>query len=442
MQRVRQFILICCLIPLLASTAAAQVSISSSDGDGRMRWMHSDGNDSYEVDAVGTVVFASDDSGIESISSGGYLTIKVEENGRRVALDVRPGSGGDLTYDYRVNGRRVDYDASARREIGKLLLMVIRESGINADVRVARILKKDGVKGVFDEIAEIRSGSSVGRYLTELVAQADMNTRELTHAADVAEHRIGSSGSLARFLRTSAPVFIADEGTYDGYFSALESISSSGDKTRTLMAVVEAEPGREGFVRTLRTAQGISSSGDKTRLLLSTLGHFPSDAVVRDLYFKTVGTISSSGDRSRLLRALLTEYEIDEQTAAMAFESAAGISSSGDKSRVLIQAAPYYTDTDAQRDQFFRAVNTISSSGDHARVLIALLDGGRLSDATLIEVLNSARGISSSGDASRVLQHAAPKVDSDAAVDAFLKAADSISSASDRGRALTALMDR
>jgi hypothetical protein len=109
---------------------------------------------------------------------------------------------------------------------------------------------------------------------------------------------------------------------------------------------------------------------------------------------------------------------------------------------VLVAAAPYYTGTETERTQFFRAVSAISSSGDHARVLIALLDSGNLEKATLLDLLESVRGISSSGDAARVLRKAAPLVSNDDdLVDAYLRAADSISSDGERGRALTALMN-
>ena len=430
------------LVLPLAIASAAQESSTTIRDNGHMRWTYSDGENRFDVQSEGEIVFGDDDRSILRVSDGGYITIRLTEGNRRVELDVRPGRNGAPVYDYSVNGRERAFDATAQREVGDLLLMVVRETGINAETRVARILRDSGPDGVFAEIEEIRSGSSVARYLTELVAQTNLDASRLNRAADVAVRRVSSSGSRARFLRTSAAAYMAVEETYEPYFGAVASIESSGDRTRTLMAVLEAEPNREAFAYLLDVASDISSSGDKTRLLMASLGRFPSDTAIREQYFRAVKTIPSSGDRSRLLQALLTEYEIDAGTASMAFDAAAGISSSGDKARVLTAAAPYYTDTDAEREAYFRAVSTISSSGDHARVLSALLDGRELSKATLLAVLHSIRGISSIGDAGRVLREAAPFVEDDDLVDAYLAAAESISSPGDRSRALAALIEQ
>lgn len=420
-----------------ATLAQSGVSISAKT---TMHWAHSDGHKGFEVNAFGEVIFLADDSGVARISEGGFLTIRVRKNGGTVYLDIRPGHDGSLTYDYRVDGRRVDYADADQRELADLFLMIIRETGMGASERVGRILRNDGVASVFTEIGQIESGSSVRRYLSALVEQGSLNGRELQRAARVAQNEIDSGGDRARFLRQTAASFMAEDDAVDAFFDAVSSVPSPGDKARTLRAALEAKPGRGAMLRLITEARAMKSSGDKTQVLMATIGYFSDDSAIRDAYFDAVETIDSPGNRSRLLISLLSEYEIDSETAELAFRNAAGIKSSGDKARVLIQAAPHYANTEAQRGYFFDAVGSISSSGDHARVLLALLGSENLGKATLMSLLKSVRDISASGDAARVLRGAAPYMSDDELVDAYLKAAETISAPRDRSRALTALM--
>ena len=421
-------------------TSNAQFT-SRTESDSEMHWAHSDDGHSFDVRTKGKVIFLDDDSGVKSISEGGFLKISVEEDGRHIELEVYAAAGGSLRYEYKLNHRRVEYSESVQKSLEDLFLYIIRETGIDVEDRVARILKEDGPSGVFEEIDAIESGSSVRRYLTQLVIQGELGSRNLNRAANVAGDRIFSSGDLARFLRTTLTYYLEEKDARSAFFELTGSIGSPGDRARVLMKVLELAPDDDAYSRLIAIAVTIESSGDKTRVLMAGLGVFPENDKVRKMYFDAVKTIGSSGDRSRLLRALLSEYEIDASTAGLAFDAAQSISGSGDKARVLMAAAANYTGSAEHRELFFKAVATISSSGDHARVLLSLLSEGNPGAETITEILRSTQRISSGGDAARVLISASEYVD-DPQVEAYLRAARQVSSAGDRSRVLKALMDQ
>lgn len=408
--------------------------------DGEMYWGHSDDDHSYSMTLEGDVVFKSDDSGIESLSRGGHVVLEAEEDGVRRKLKVENGRNG-LTFEYTVNGRRIEYTPAVERELESFFLFFIRESGVNAEARVARFLGEGGPDAVFSEIDVIESPSSVGKYARALVNVGDLNTRNLNRTVALVSDRISSSGDKARFARDVSEFYLANPGTYDAYFGLITSVGSSGDRSRVLLHLLAADLDREAWTRSIEAATSISSSGDKTRVLIGALGTYTDDARVRDLYFTAVESIDSSGDRSRLLRAALTELELDADTAERVYRAAAGISSNGDKARVLLAAVPFYSDTQDQREAFFEAVDAIGSAGDRSRVLLGLLADGQIGQAGLERLLSSVQGIHASGDASRVLVRAAPLVE-DEQVESYLAAAESIGASGDRSRALKALMDR
>ena len=344
--RVSAFIFILGLSLASAGVVTAQgrgtgsrTSIRSSDKDsGHVRWIHSDENGRFEVESEGDVSFLADDTGVEKISPGGYLRILSSVGRHDVSLRITPGAGGSLEYDYRIDGRRVEYDAAARRETAELFLRVIRETGINVDQRVARFLAEGGPGAVFAEVANIRSGSSVQRYLAALVSQGRLDSDDLARAAKVAEDRIASSGSRARFLSDVAPQYLNSEAQV-AYFDAIRSIDSSGDKARTLKAVLQESP-----------------NANSLRLVV-----------------EVANTIQSSGDHSRVLIELLDRDVLEPATTHAVLNSIRQINSSGDASRVLI-ASVRHVHSDELVDAYLSAAETIRSSGDRGRVLTAIMD--------------------------------------------------------------------
>ena len=405
--RVFRTLFVFCLAFLVFTPTSNAQFTSRTESDSEMHWAHSDDDHSFDVRTKGKVIFLDDDSGVKSITEGGVPKISFEEDGPHIELEVYATEGGHLRYEYKLNHRRVEYSESVHKSLEGLFLYIIRETGIDVEGRVARILKEDGPSGVFEEIDAIESGSSVRRYLTQLVIQGELGSRNLNRAANVAGDRIFSSGDLSRFLRMTLTYYLDEQDARSAFFDLTGSIGSSGDRARVLMKVLESGPDDDTYSRLIEVAV----------------------------------TIKSSGDRSRLLRALLSEYEIDALTASLTFDAAQSISGSGDKARVLMAAAANYTGSAEHRELFFKAMATISSSGDHARVLLSLLSEGNPGAETITEILRSTQRISSGGDAARVLINASEYVEDDQ-VEAYLRAARQVSSAGDRSRVLKALMDQ
>lgn len=425
----------------VATTASAQTTTRTSSSKGNMTWINSTDTEKFQVETEGEIVFRDDDSGVASISQGGILKASYQSAGKQWKLEVKPASNGSLTYQYEVDGKKMPYSASSQSDLAPFFLKIIRETGINAEVRVARILKNSGPEGIFREIEHIESGSSIVRYLIELVVQGQLNERDLIKTGELAQAEVKSSGDLSRFLMRTDSYFIEKPGARSTFFNVAESIPSSGDRARVLMGLYELSLDSSTHEQLVEVAATIPSSGDKTRVLIAGLDNFPESGKARTAYFKAAATIPSSGDQSRLLVALLSENDLDAESVRLSFDIVSSMSSSGDKARVLIKAAPMYNNSPQHRDHFFKAVSTIPSSGEHARVLIALLEENTPNASTVESILESVTHISSSGDATRVLVRTAKYINDDQ-VNTYLEAANTVGSQGDRGRALKALMDR
>ncbi len=347
-------------------------NISMNRNDGSMRWIRSNDDSRLEVESDGEIRFLDDDSGIQSISSGGYFRMIFTDRDSDIRLEVRPTRGGGLEHVYRLEGRELAYDDDARQTLQPIFLTIVRETGLYVNERVARILREGGVSAVLSEVEQIESGSAVARYLTATIEQADPRESELSQIAELAQARIASSGTRARFLGSAAPKYLAHEASLPAYFDAIRTIQSSGDKTRTLTAIVEADPGARTISMVLDVASTIRSSGDRSRLLIAAAPHYTDTQAHRVPFFEAVSTIPSSGDHARVLRAILAHDDLSEATLQAILESVKSISSSGDASRVLIAAAGQI-EGERLVDAYLSAADTIGSSGDRSRVLAAIM---------------------------------------------------------------------
>lgn len=395
---------------------------------------------SLSVKVDGVIEFTDDDRDVKSLSPGGHF--RMEEgawlSGRR--YDVKADSVGNLTKIYSVGSSVKPLDSEGHEWLGRLLPQIIRDSGIGAVARVARILRQGGPQAVINEIGLIHSDGSKRIYLEQLFSQATLNTDQLTESAKLIRG-ISSDGDKARILVD------VDEKYFTGelrphLFEAVESISSDGDKRKVLSDILKKDAGSgDTLFGVTRAAKHISSDGDKAAVLIEMAGPYRDNGGLGMAYFEAVKSISSDGDHARVLSTLLAAHGDDRDTVARVLGSAGKISSDGDKARVLKEAVARYSADEPFRKAFIDAANSISSDGDHQQVLVALVHREGIDTPTIDEIAKSAQRISSDGDKARVLVELLG-VNVEAARGDYFAAADSIQSDGDHSHVLMDLLDK
>jgi beta-lactamase regulating signal transducer with metallopeptidase domain len=388
----------------------------------------------------GVIEFTDDDRDIKMLSPNGRFRLEEGRWFSSRSYDVKADSAGNLTKTYSVGWTTKPLDDEARAWLGHILPQVIRDSGIGAGPRVARILRQGGPQAVISEIALIHSDGSRRVYLELLFSQTTLNTTQLRNTAKLIRE-ISSDGDKAHVIMAVDDKYFTSE-LRPYIFEATESVSSDGDKRRVLSDFVSKDGGSgDTLVSVAKAAKHISSDGDKAEVLIEVAESYRVTDELRAAYFQAVNSISSDGDHARVLLKLLAKHGDDGDTLTRLLRSAEKISSDGDKARVLEEAASEYRDEEPIRKAFFDAANSISSDGDHQQVLVTLVHGPGIGTATLGGIANSAQRISSDGDKARVLVELAGK-DIEPVRDAFFAAADSIHSDGDHSRVLLAILGR
>jgi beta-lactamase regulating signal transducer with metallopeptidase domain len=425
--------------PLAPLSRTAPVAAQQS-GETHMKMTTREGTTSLSVKIDGAIEFTDDDRDIKSLSPGGHF--RMEEGiwlSARV-YDVKADSAGNLTKTYSVGSSVKPLDSEGREWLDRLLPQLIRESGIGAGPRVARMLRQGGPETVIHEIGLIHSDGSKRIYLEQLFSQANLNTEQLEESAKLIRG-MSSDGDKAQVLVDVDGKYFTRE-VRPNLFEAVESIHSDGDKRRVLSDILKKDAGSmDTLFSAARAAQHISSDGDKAEVLLELANPYSENGGLPMAYFDAVKSISSDGDHARVLLAMLAAHGDDRATVARVLRSAAKISSDGDKARVLEEAVPRFSNDQTICKAFMDAANSISSDGDHQRVLVALVHRQGIDRATIDEIAKSAQRISSDGEKARVLVELVG-VNVEPAGDDFFAAADSIHSDGDHSHVLLTLLDK
>ena len=364
------------LIAALTLSAAFAPPIEAQKR-GTTRMISAHNGYTLEVAANGDVQFTDDDQGIRSLSPGGWFSI--EERGRGVAdrrVEFR-ARGGEVERAYWTSGRPAEWDANAAMWLRDLLPQVIRESGIGARDRVARIVKGEGVAGVLREIDRIESDGAKSTYYRVLVEEHRLSSAELARVIRSAGDQIGSDGDLAHLLSAIAEQPSVDQdGVRGAFFAAVDAIGSDGDRHHVLSRLLRkgnlSEPMLLGL---LGSASRIGSDGDRAALLTRLIRSEPLESArARQAFFAAVDRIGSDGDRAMVLTRTLNQHPTRAEMVVDVLRSARQIGSDGDKTMVLLRVPRALLQREPIANAYMDTMRTIGSDGDRARAATHLLE--------------------------------------------------------------------
>jgi hypothetical protein len=399
---------------ILIGLALFFVAISIRDGamgwgfrGDSMNFRVDDGNYSLRVKGDGDVDLEPDGSGVAAIDRGGSFDLSMRRNGldRRVLFTSPDGT---IERQFFVEGDEQPWGPEAERFVAEVMPIVLRETAINADERVAWLIDNRGHDGLLDEIELIQSDFAQRVYTVQFAQTAEI-----------------AAADFERLMTMTG-----------------DHMSSDFDVRTTLIEVFDAQkPTGPSFVALLEAGETISSDFDTRMVLEHVNTNMPRTPEATTAYIDLVRTISSDFDMRLALLPLLTRADSDEDLVARALDVAGTeISSDFDLRTVLAEAAGRVGQSDTLARAYTTAAGSISSDFDQRLALTALADNAELTPAGWQLLLESARDISSDFDAATLLTELVPHLPRDEAViEAYRETLDTIDSDFDRGRAAAAL---
>lgn len=366
---------------LAAKTIGSHAQTQKGDSHTTMKWEHSDNGERFLMEIRGKAEFNDDYTDIRSVSEGGYVIIEEERNGQSRRFDLRRDASGQLQRTYSVNGQTRAMDEAGRAWVGKIILEAVRQSALDVDKRVQTILRRQGVKGVLEEIALISSDYAQRHYFQSLIKFGNLNTTDLQNTLRDAARQISSDYEQAELLIAVAEQLTDKEPAAAAFFEATATIKSDYEHKRVLVALLKkSKPSREVLVQVAASAASISSDYEKATVLKEVANVYLDDAALRTVFFQTVDAIGSDYEHRGVLSALLKKTKLTDEVLTGMLESATRISSDYEKATFLMEASNAYAGDARMHTAFLKVVETIKSDYERGRVLSALLKNKQIGE--------------------------------------------------------------
>jgi beta-lactamase regulating signal transducer with metallopeptidase domain len=386
-----------------ARGGSTSTSIQMDDDDMQVKMKVDDCE--LEVDLSGELTFSADETEIVALSPGGELEIEEKRGRSSRRMKIEANGSGDLERRWWVDRDEQPYDADARAWLGDMILVLFRRVGLEAEERAGRILARDGVDGLLQEISYIPSDHVAGGYYGVLLSQADLDPETVRRVVRQAAQDIESDHALGRLLIAVAEHQPLDESVQIAYVEASGSIESDFEQRRVLAAILQREDLSPEVARAmLGLATQISSDHELSRLLIDLTESGSLDDAMAEDFFRAVGTIDSDFEQRRVLDAALKSGMASPQFLDMALETAVEIDSDHELARLLTDVADRYPVDREIPASYLAAAASIESDFELTRVLEKLVGRGDLSPTSLASVLEIAATVGSDHELSRLLQ--------------------------------------
>ena len=421
--------------------AAAPVQRARADGRQTGNFIWSNGNEKVEVNYSGTFEFTDDDRDVRSVSPGGWLKISERRARESRTVEFRADGSGAIERRFWIGSSERPFEPEGREWLAGALPRLIRQSGLGAPARVARILRTKGVDGVLAEISLIEGSWARRVYYTALLEADGVDPRAVEQIVARAGQDLVSDFELASLLIDRADRLLGDDGTRRAYFQASGSIASDFELRRVLSSALKrGSVSPDLLARLLDAGMGIESDFEAASLLIQVAKLQPLDERSRPAFFRVLASVDSDFEHRRVLNTLVSRTDIGANTLGGVLTSAASIASDFEQASLLLTVLRHHSIEGANRDVFFRAVDSIGSNFERGRVLRALADRPDASPETVMDILHAAKAMNGTHETAQVLRTVAGAHPlTGAARDLFIDIAERLGEY-ERGRVLYALI--
>ena len=352
---------------LLAAPARAQETriIDSHDGH------------TVELRSRGGVEFNDAGDWVASVAPGARLEVREADRGRERRLEFY--NDGGVRTRYTEDGRDRPLDARARDWARALIRDAVRESGLGADTRVARLRARGGVGAVLADMATLRTDSGRRTYYRALLGSGTLSDAELARVMDDVGARMGSDSERRLVLVSALDRGVTGGRAFDALLRAAGGMRSDAETRLVLVRAAERArlASRGAADAYFRAVEGMRSDTER-RLVLTTIAERNglADASTRDAFFRATSGMGSDTER-RLVLTTAVQRDRSPLTAAAAIAATSGMRSDAER-RLVLTAVPTSLLGNARVLQAYRAaVGEMRSDSERRIALSHLMDAVR-----------------------------------------------------------------
>jgi hypothetical protein len=267
--------------------------------------VNTDDNETRRVRGRGRVEFTDDDADVKSLSPGGYLDIEetTSAGSTRVVWDLQPN--GAIRRRWWKDGHEASFEPEGRAWVARRLPDLMRRSGLGADARIERILRKQGPDAVLAEVSRCPSAYVKRLYLTKLLDAQPLDPMTMTSLLAQTNREIKSDYDRRVILVAAAAHHIPNDDAGLAYVDATRAMRSDYDRRTSLEAFLKAGRLSASVLRAVFVSTMEMRSAYDGRTVLERIAETQQlTGDLRQLYIDAADKLRSQYDRSRALAAL------------------------------------------------------------------------------------------------------------------------------------------
>ena len=364
---------------LAASSAAIAESAQSttlSTGKGSGNFIWSNNGAKLEINYSGEIEFTDDDADVKRLSPGGSMRIKDGGWFGSHTVEFKADAAGNITRRYWSGMSEKPFEPEGRQWLAEALPKFIRQTGLGARARVARIFKAKGTAGVLAEISLIDGSYAKRIYFTELL-RTPVDAASVSQVLAQAGREIDSDYELATLLIDTASTLLVTDAARQAYVDAAKGISSDYEMRRVYTAVLKQGALSVPLLPSiLDSTTAIESDYELASLLIQIAALQPLDARTSEPFFRALGSVASDYEHGRVLKEVLRRQDLSDDAILRVVRSTATMGSDYEIAQVLVAVSGSRTLSGAARDAY---VDAATKLGDYeqGRVLAALVKAER-----------------------------------------------------------------
>ena len=353
-----------------------------------------------KISYVGKFELTEDETAFKSISPGGYF--KYEMNDERVKAESN--LKGEIEYTLYDGKNNLVMDEKGK----KLLAEAIKEMiawGYDAQGRMERVYKKEGVKGLLAEVDSVRVGQTKTIYLNRLFSLMDSLSPD-ERSLIVAKVKSLNSDIDERQLLEKIPLNeLKDPKISAAYFDVAVDMNSDMDKAAVLNHYLDLDTiTKENTFKLLRVSATMNADIDKANVYKKTIGKGIINGPAYDSLLNLVSDINSDMDKANLYKELITIGNISEAQWVDLVDKISSINPDIDKVNLYKELLGMGNISEAQWVILIGKVSSINSDIDKANLLVEIAPKMLKTDIVKISYQKVARTLNNDIDYGRVMR--------------------------------------
>ena len=334
-----------------------------------------------EAEFEGKFRFNDAEDDLASLGDGDEAYIEQEIDGVERRMDWE-GAGGKVVRQYSVDGRKQPLDAAGAAWLRQVIPLLLRESGIDAEARVARLHKRGGADLVLKEIGQMRGDYSRRVYFSTLAGHGELTPAQLDRAIAI-----------------------------------IATLGSDYERRESLVALVDRQdlaPAQQ--VAVLGAVATMDSDYEQRTVLEKLSRDLADDEAVGRAWGKAIAAIDSSYERRTAITAIADRDDLSPAMMGAALNAIGSMKSDYEQRTALSELAPHLAADGRSAATYARTATTIGSDYERREALLALPSRSFADAGVARAVLDATEGMKSSYEQRQVLVAVASKMPADAAL--------------------------